>query len=87
MNVTGQNVDKPKRRQPNHRQTETSTDQNVDKQKYWQTETSTSMGNGPASIHKDPTPIWLKCQQIETSTKTSTDQNVDKRGIYCIHFS
>ena len=40
--ITSQNIDKPKRRQPKRRQTETSTKQNVDKPKRRQTKTSTN---------------------------------------------
>ena len=61
--VTSQNVDKPKRRQPKRRQTETSTNRNVDKPKRWQTETSTNQ-----NVDKPK----------RRQTKTSTDRNVDK---------
>ena len=61
--VTSQNVDKPKRRQPKRRQTETSTNRNVDKPKRRQTETSTNQ-----NVDKPK----------RRQTKTSTDRNVDK---------
>ena len=60
--VTSQNVDKPKRRQPKRRQTETSTNRIVNKPKRRQTETSTNRNvDNPK----------------RRQTKTSTDQNVD----------
>ena len=61
--VTSQNVDKPKRRQPNRRQSETSTNLNVDKPKRRQTETSTNQ-----DVDKPK----------RRQTKTPTDRNVDK---------
>ena len=64
--VTGQNVDKPKRRQPKHGQTETLTNRNVDKPKRRQTKTSI-IQNVDRPKHRQ--------------TKTSTDQNVDKRKL------
>ena len=61
--VTGQNVDKPKRRQPKRRQTKTSTNRNVDRPKRRQTKTSTNR-----NVDKPK----------RRQTKTSTDRNVDK---------
>ena len=61
--VTGQNVNKPKRRQPKRRQTKTSTNRNVDRPKRRQTKTSTNR-----NVDKPK----------RRQTKTSTDQNVDK---------
>ena len=61
--VTDQNVDKPKHRQPKHRQTETSTNRNVDKPKRRQTKTFTNQ-----NVDRP------ERRQI----KTSTAQNVDK---------
>ena len=66
--VTGQNVDKPKHRQPKHRQTETSTNQNMDKPKRRQTKKSTGR-----NVDKP------KRQQTKKSTnQTLTYQNFDR---------
>ena len=61
--VTGQNVNKPKRRQPKRRQTETSTNRNVDRPKRRQTKTSTNRNVDKPKLRQ---------------TETSTNQNVDK---------
>ena len=60
--VTSQNVDKPRRRQPKCWQTEASTNRNVDKPKRRQTKTSTN-------INVD--------RPKRRQTKASTDRNVD----------
>ena len=61
--VTGQNVDKPKRRQPKRRQTETLTYRNVDRPERRQTKAST---NQNVDIPK------------HQQTKASTDRNFDR---------
>ena len=85
--VTGQNVDKPKRRQPKRRQTETSTNQNVDRQKRRQTKTSTGQNVDKLKRRQTKTSTHQndnrpKRRQTETSkpkrrqTKTLTDRDI-----------
>ena len=77
--VTGQNVDKPKRRQPKRRQTETSTDRNVDKPKRRQTKTSTNRNVDKPKRRQTETSTYQNVDKPKRrQTKTSTDRNVDK---------
>ena len=77
--VTSQNVDKPKRRQPERRQTETSTNQNVDKPKRRQTETSTNQNVDKPKRRQTETSTSRNVDKPKRrQTKTSTSRNVDK---------
>ena len=77
--VTSQNVDKPKRRQPKRWQTETSTNQNIDKPKRRQTETSTNQNvDKPKRRQAETSTNQNVDKPKRRQTKTSTNQNVVK---------
>ena len=77
--VTGQNVDKPKRRQPKRRQTKTSTNRNVDRPKRRQTKTSTNRNVDKPKRRQTETSTNQNVDRPKRrQTKTSTDRNVDK---------
>ena len=77
--VTSQNVDTPKRRQPKRRQTETSTNRNVDMQKRRQTETSTNQNVDKPKRRQTKTSTSRNVDKPKRrQTKTSTSRNVDK---------
>ena len=77
--VTGQNVDKPKRRQPKRRQTETSTNRNVDKPKRRQAKTSTDQNVDKPKRRQTKTSTSQNVDRPKRrQTKTATNQNVDK---------
>ena len=79
LRVTGQNVDKPKRRPPKRRQTKTSTHQNVDKPKRRQTKTSTNGNVDKPKRRQTKTSTNRNVDKPKRrQTKTSTDHNVDR---------
>ena len=76
--VTGQNVDKPKRRQPKRRQTKTSINLNVDRPKRRQTKTSTSQNvDKPKRRQTEMSTNQNVDRPKRRQTKTSTGQNVN----------
>ena len=79
VGVTGQNVDKPKRRQPKRRQTKTSTNRNVEKPKRRQTEMSANQNVDKPKRRQTKTSTSRNVDKPKRrQTKTSTNQNVDK---------
>ena len=76
--VTGQNVDKPKSRQPKRRQTKTSKNRNVERPKRRQTKSSTNRNVDKPERQQTETSTNLNIDRPKRrQTKTSTGQNVD----------
>ena len=78
VQITSQYVDKPKRRQPQLRWAETSTNRNVDKPKHRQSETSTNRNIDKPKRWQTKTTSRNVDKPKRRQTKTPTNQNTYK---------